>query len=144
MTAWKHPEEKGKEGDAAPLLRLVVHVNKDGGRGDCSHGGTLEEGRVCRDQIRTQVRTEHSWGENIHIISVKENQCALSYISHFLYSCHDPYCLVNANSMPQVCKACFFFPRMSREKTSQHFESSRSTQTLSNFFHRLCCTTCDE
>lgn len=65
---------QGKRGagcNIISLLRLVVHVNKDGGRGDCSHGGTLEEGRVCRDQIRTQVRTEHS-------LSVQTGQTASS------------------------------------------------------------------
>lgn len=45
---------------AVPLLCLVVHINKDGGSGDGSHGGALKEGRVGRDQVRTQERPEHS------------------------------------------------------------------------------------
>lgn len=73
---------------AVPLFCLVVQVDKDGGGGDGSHGGALVEGRVGGDQIRTQVRTEHSCGENIHphVISARETKCTLSYISQFLIS----------------------------------------------------------
>lgn len=38
-----------------PLMGLSVHVDKDGGGGDGSHGGVFVEGRVGRDQVRTQV-----------------------------------------------------------------------------------------
>lgn len=67
MRAARQELKKGKQVDTVPLLCLVVHIDKDGGGGDGAHGGALVERRVGRDQVRTQVRTEHSWGENIHM-----------------------------------------------------------------------------
>lgn len=53
--------------DAIPVLCLVVHIDKDGGGGDGSHGGALVERWVVGDQVGTQVRTEHSCGGNIYM-----------------------------------------------------------------------------
>lgn len=49
--------------DTVPVLCLAVHVDKDGGGGNGSHGGALVERQVGGDQIRTQVWNKHSWGE---------------------------------------------------------------------------------
>ena len=40
---------------ALPVLGLVVHVDKDGGGGNGSHGGALVVKRVGGDEIRAQV-----------------------------------------------------------------------------------------
>ncbi len=115
-------EWKGTLVDVVPLLCLVVHVDKDGGGGDGSHGGALVEGRVGRDQIRTQVRTKNTWGEiiHMHMLSVKGKRRIFFYNFPFSIFSSDPY------SICQVCNMCTKLLRL---------WSSRSTGTLHNFFH---------
>lgn len=62
VTCWKQQQIR-RQVDGVPVLCLSVHVDKDGGGGNGSHGGALVERQVCGDQIRTQVWHKHSWGE---------------------------------------------------------------------------------